>query len=227
MQQDVNAVRELCVKLDQARDSLTRQITVKTEDEAQLQNLLSEARNESESLRRQLTQQQDNVKSLENILSSNREKQFYEQRTHDETASELDRVRTALLKAERDRDAKEAEVKSLRKTAEKLREEVEHLRKQLTSEKYERERQSQELRRKGISPKGTEFSGGHQIQSILADRSTKTDLYSSLVNYPSSGNKGRQSPPHSPVRPSKSDLFSPVRNSTREYSSDGASGSLR
>ena len=36
------------------------------------------------------------------------------------------------------RDAKDAEVKSLRKTAEKLREEVEHLRKQLTSEKYER-----------------------------------------------------------------------------------------
>ena len=36
------------------------------------------------------------------------------------------------------RDAKDSEVKSLRKTAEKLREEVEHLRKQLTSEKYER-----------------------------------------------------------------------------------------
>ena len=36
MQQDVNAVRELCVKLDQARDSLTRQITAKTEDEAQV-----------------------------------------------------------------------------------------------------------------------------------------------------------------------------------------------
>ena len=36
------------------------------------------------------------------------------------------------------RDAKDAELKSLRKTAEKLREEVEHLRKQLTSEKYER-----------------------------------------------------------------------------------------
>ena len=36
------------------------------------------------------------------------------------------------------RDLKDAEVKSMRKTAEKLREEVEHLRKQLTSEKYER-----------------------------------------------------------------------------------------
>ena len=36
MQQDVNAVRELCVKLDQARDSLTRQITTKTEDETRV-----------------------------------------------------------------------------------------------------------------------------------------------------------------------------------------------
>lgn len=29
--------------------------------------------------------------------------QFYQQRTHDETISELDRIRTALMKAERDR----------------------------------------------------------------------------------------------------------------------------
>eukprot|EP00795_Rhopilema_esculentum_P000219 gene219-9856_t len=215
LQQDVNAVRELCVKLDQARDTLTRQLASKTDDESQLQQFVEEARNESENLRRQLVQQQDNVRSMENILSSNREKQFYEQQTHDETLSELDRIRTALLKAERDRDSKDVDVKSLRKTAEKLREEVEHLRKQLTSEKYERERQSQELRKIGVSPKGSTYTSDYPTQSILADRTAKTDYLSSILNYTTAGNKSKESAPPSPVRPAKGDLYSPTKTSVK------------
>ncbi|XP_065058745.1 centrosomal protein of 135 kDa-like [Rhopilema esculentum] len=227
LQQDVNAVRELCVKLDQARDTLTRQLASKTDDESQLQQFVEEARNESENLRRQLVQQQDNVRSMENILSSNREKQFYEQQTHDETLSELDRIRTALLKAERDRDSKDVDVKSLRKTAEKLREEVEHLRKQLTSEKYERERQSQELRKIGVSPKGSTYTSDYPTQSILADRTAKTDYLSSILNYTTAGNKSKESAPPSPVRPAKGDLYSPTKTSVKDYSSDGTPGKGR
>ena len=39
LQQDLAAVRDLCVKLDQARDSLTRQLATKSEDETQVEIL--------------------------------------------------------------------------------------------------------------------------------------------------------------------------------------------
>ncbi len=36
MQQDLTAVRDLCVKLDQARDSLTKQLAARSQDEDQV-----------------------------------------------------------------------------------------------------------------------------------------------------------------------------------------------
>eukprot|EP00794_Sanderia_malayensis_P007402 gene7402-8222_t len=227
LQQDLTAVRDLCVKLDHARESLTKQLAVRSEDESELQNVLSDARTETDTLRRQFLQERDNVKSLENIISSNREKQFYEQKTHEDTVSELERVQSSLSKAERERDMKDSEVKSLRKTADKVREELEHLRKQLTSEKYERERQAQELRRKAISPMTTTLASDLKSKSFHKDKSTNSDYLSSIRNYTSPTTNRSMSPPPSPVRPVTSDILSPIRGRIQDYSSDVTSDSGR
>ena len=58
-------------------------------------------------------------------------------------------------------------------------------------------------------------TGDYPTQSILADRTAKTDFLSSILNYTTAGNKSKESAPPSPVRPAKGDLYSPTKSSTK------------
>lgn len=220
--QDLFAVRELCVKLDQTREELTRKIAAKSTDNENMEQRLNETKAETEVYRKQVLQEKENIKSLENIISTSREKQFFEKRTHEEEMLDLEQLKRDLDQSDRIRKQIELENDNLRKQSIALQQDVTSLQKQLTTEKFERERLKQELRRKSHSPmpdlhktsKSTENM--HATETKIVTTATASNLRGSNSSYLSS--RKHLSPPTSPVRMGTSGAFSPLQVS---FSSDG------
>ncbi|CAB3987763.1 Hypothetical predicted protein, partial [Paramuricea clavata] len=137
---DLSAVRELCVKLDQMRDSLSRQVASKSMDKDELHQMFSDAQEEIDTLKSQVFHEKSNVKSLEGILSATRSREYLDKKSLEDTLDEVDQLRSRLSTSDKDKLLQRQELQTLRTTSERLSSEVSELRKQLISEKYEKER---------------------------------------------------------------------------------------
>uniref|UniRef100_A0A4W6CK52 Centrosomal protein 135 n=1 Tax=Lates calcarifer TaxID=8187 RepID=A0A4W6CK52_LATCA len=171
---DLASVRELCVKLDSGKELTARQLTSKSMDLERVTGELEDVRSEAELLKKQLT-----------LLSTNRQKEFQTHLTASERESELKVLRDRLMLADSKTAEHAREVSQLRGKVTQLQTEMDVLKRQLTTERFERERAIQEMRRQGLSfsslqsssPLSTS-SGHHHIspeRSILRSLDRSTD----------------------------------------------------
>uniref|UniRef100_A0A3B3BWX3 Centrosomal protein 135 n=1 Tax=Oryzias melastigma TaxID=30732 RepID=A0A3B3BWX3_ORYME len=146
---DLASVRELCVKLDSGKELAARQLTAKSMELERLTGELEDVRSEVDLLKRQLASERLSVRNLETLISSTRQKEFQSHLAASERESELkvlrDRLTTADNKAEHAR-----EVSQLRGKVSQLQTEMDVLKRQVTTERFE-ERAVQEMRRQGLS----------------------------------------------------------------------------
>ncbi|XP_052721801.1 centrosomal protein of 135 kDa-like isoform X1 [Crassostrea angulata] len=150
--EDLTAVRELCAKLEATKESIQRQLTSTSLDKEQLSSLIDDMKQETELLRQQLGSERSNSKNLEGLLQNNREKEFQSQLVQQEKSSEIQMLKDRLALNESKIQSQGREIASLRTRNVELEGDVERLRRNLTSEKFERERAVQELRRHNINP---------------------------------------------------------------------------
>uniref|UniRef100_A0A8C2ZSB9 Centrosomal protein 135 n=1 Tax=Cyclopterus lumpus TaxID=8103 RepID=A0A8C2ZSB9_CYCLU len=136
---DLASVRELCVKLDSGKELAVRQLTSRSMD-------LERVRSHRRTGGCRLT-----VRNLETLLSSNRNKEFQTHLTASERESELKVLRARLTLADSKTVEHAREVSLLRGKVSQLQTEMDVLKRQLTSERFERERAVQEMRRQGVS----------------------------------------------------------------------------
>ncbi|XP_038136646.1 centrosomal protein of 135 kDa isoform X1 [Cyprinodon tularosa] len=148
---DLASVRELCVKLDSGKDLVTRQLTSKSMDLERVSGELEDVRSEVEVLKKQLASERLTVRSLETLLSTNRQKEFQTHLTASERESELKVLRDRLTVADSKNVEHAREVSQLRGKVSQLQTEMDVLKRQLTAERFERERAVQEMRRQGLS----------------------------------------------------------------------------
>ncbi|KAM7012866.1 LOW QUALITY PROTEIN: centrosomal protein of 135 kDa [Tautogolabrus adspersus] len=148
---DLASVRELCVKLDSGKELTARQLTSRSMDLERLTGELEDVRSEAELLKKQLTSERLTVRNLETLLSSNRHKEFQTHLTASERESELKVLRDRLTLADSKTVEHSREVSQLRGKVSQLQTEMDVLKRQLTSERFERERAVQEMRRQGLS----------------------------------------------------------------------------
>ncbi|XP_053399484.1 centrosomal protein of 135 kDa-like isoform X2 [Mercenaria mercenaria] len=173
---DLTAVRELCSRLEGTKESLQRQLTALTIDKEQLQSQSEDIAQECELYRSQLTSERQSNKNLEGLLQNNREKEFQSQLQTQEHSAEIQMLKDRLSLNESKIQSQSREIASLRTRNVELEGDVERLRRQLTSEKFEsarsavtsqagrsvtifsfenygmQERAVQELRRHGLVP---------------------------------------------------------------------------
>uniref|UniRef100_A0A7N9AXI0 Centrosomal protein 135 n=1 Tax=Mastacembelus armatus TaxID=205130 RepID=A0A7N9AXI0_9TELE len=135
---DLASVRELCVKLDSGKELTVRQLTSKSMELERVRHILNWLE--------RLT-----VRNLETLLSTNRHKEFQTQMTASEKESELKVLRDRLTLADSKIAEHAREVSQLRGKVSQLQTEMDVLRRQLTTERFERERGVQEMRRHGLS----------------------------------------------------------------------------
>ncbi|KAG7263227.1 hypothetical protein CRUP_036233 [Coryphaenoides rupestris] len=146
---DLASVRELCVKLDSGKELTARHLTSKSMELERLSGELEDVRSEGELLKNQLAGERLTVRNLEALLSSNRQKEFQSHLSASEKESELKVLRDRLALA----DGKTTcQRRCLSSGAEsQLQTEHDGPQRHLTTERFERERAVQEMRRQGVS----------------------------------------------------------------------------
>ncbi|XP_073333060.1 centrosomal protein of 135 kDa [Pagrus major] len=148
---DLASVRELCVKLDSGKELTSRQLTSRRMDLERVTGELEDVQSEAELLKKQLASERLTVRNLETLLSTNRQKEFQTHLTASERQSELKVLRDRLTLADSKTAEHFREASQLRGKVSQLQTEMDVLKRQLTTERFERERAVQEMRRQGMS----------------------------------------------------------------------------
>ncbi|CAL1592976.1 unnamed protein product [Knipowitschia caucasica] len=162
---DLASVRELCVKLDSGKELTTRHLTNKSMDLERVTGELEDVRSETELLKKQLASERLTVRNLETLLSTNRQKEFQTHLTASEKESELKILRDRLTLADSKNAEHSREVSQLRSKVSQLQTEMDVLKRQLTSERFERERAVQEMRKQGLSFSSLRSPSPHNVTS--------------------------------------------------------------
>ncbi|XP_074069866.1 testis-specific gene 10 protein isoform X2 [Macrotis lagotis] len=144
---DLSSTRELCIKLDSSKELLNRQLVVKEQEIDMVENELESARNEIELLRNQMAKDRISMQNLEALLVSNREKEYQTQVALQEKESEIQLLKEHLCLAENKMVIQSRDVAQFRNVVTQLEADLDITKRQLGTERFERERAVQELRR--------------------------------------------------------------------------------
>ncbi|KAI4882073.1 hypothetical protein NFI96_028332 [Prochilodus magdalenae] len=140
---DLEKTQELCIKLDTDKAAVCMF--------KKLQQDLEKCRSELELLRKQLVSERASARSLEAMLISTREKELQRQLSSQEKLAEIQLLRDKLAVADSKASTQNREMAQLRTRSAQLEADLEATRRQLSTERFERERAAQELRRLGLS----------------------------------------------------------------------------
>ncbi|XP_067889451.1 testis-specific gene 10 protein-like isoform X7 [Heterodontus francisci] len=154
---DLTSTQELCLKLDSNKEMMMRQVANKNKEMEQVLSELESARSEIELLRNQLSSERTSIKNLESLLASNREKKFQSQMVTQEKETEIQLFKDKLSLADSKLASQSREISQLRSKAAMLETELDMAKRQLGTERFERQVECavQELRRHGPSYRTT------------------------------------------------------------------------
>ncbi|XP_076794794.1 centrosomal protein of 135 kDa isoform X3 [Arvicanthis niloticus] len=154
---DVSSLRELCIKLDSGKDIMTQQLSSKSLELERAAAELENVKSESELLKKQLVSERQTIKNLESLLATNRDKEFQSHLTSHEKDTEIQLLKEKLNLSESKlsihlflRTTQSRETSMLRTKVAQLQTDYDNLKRQMSHEKYERERAIQEMRRLGL-----------------------------------------------------------------------------
>ncbi|XP_065593082.1 centrosomal protein of 135 kDa isoform X1 [Cyrtonyx montezumae] len=148
---DLTSMRELCVKLEASKDLLSRQLAAKSMDYERVLGELEDIKSEAELLKKQLSSERLTIQNLETLLATSRDKEFQNHLTSHEKDSEIQLLKDKLTLAEGKLSSQNRELSILRSKVVQLQTDHDVLKRQLTTERFERERAIQEMRRHGLS----------------------------------------------------------------------------
>ncbi|XP_053832215.1 centrosomal protein of 135 kDa isoform X2 [Vidua macroura] len=148
---DLTSVRELCVKLEASKELLARQLTSKSMDYERVLGELEDTKSEGELLKKQLSSERLTVQNLETLLATSRDKEFQNQLMSQDKDTEIQLLKDKLTLAESKLSSNNREVSMLRSKLAEMQTDTDILKRKLTTERFERERAIQEMRRHGLS----------------------------------------------------------------------------
>ncbi|XP_064440590.1 centrosomal protein of 135 kDa isoform X3 [Mirounga angustirostris] len=147
---DLSSLRELCIKLDSGKDIMTQQLNSKSLELERVMAELENAKSEAELLKKQLSSERHTIKNLESLLATNRDKEFHSHLTSHEKDTEIQLLKEKLTLSESKLTSQGRENTMLRAKVTQLQTDHDALKRQISTERYERERAIQEMRRHGL-----------------------------------------------------------------------------
>ncbi|XP_038282802.1 centrosomal protein of 135 kDa isoform X1 [Canis lupus familiaris] len=147
---DLSSLRELCIKLDSGKDIMTQQLNSKNLEFERVMAELENVKSEAELLKKQLSSERLTIKNLESLLATNRDKEFHSHLTSHEKDTEIQLLKEKLTLSESKLTSQGRENTMLRAKVAQLQTDHDVLKRQISTERYERERAIQEMRRHGL-----------------------------------------------------------------------------
>ncbi|XP_008991570.1 centrosomal protein of 135 kDa isoform X2 [Callithrix jacchus] len=147
---DLSSLRELCIKLDSGKDIMTQQLNSKNLEFERVMVELENVKSESDLLKKQLSNERHTVKNLESLLATNRDKEFHSHLTSHEKDTEIQLLKEKLTLSESKLTSQSRENTMLRAKVAQLQTDYDAQKRQISTERYERERAIQEMRRHGL-----------------------------------------------------------------------------
>ncbi|XP_072920724.1 centrosomal protein of 135 kDa isoform X3 [Hemitrygon akajei] len=148
---DLSAIRDLCAQLDSNKDTLSRQLTSKNMEHERAVSELEDVKAENELIKKQLSSERVTIKNLETLLTSTREKELQCHLIMHEKESEIQLLADKLSLAESKVSSQNHDLVQHRTKSSQLQTELDLMKRQLTTERFERERAIQEMRHHGLS----------------------------------------------------------------------------
>ncbi|XP_004706391.1 centrosomal protein of 135 kDa [Echinops telfairi] len=147
---DLASLRELCIKLDSGKDIMTQQLNSKNLEFERLVVELENAKSEADLFKKQLTSERHTIKNLESLLATNRDKEFHSHLCSHEKDTEIQLLKEKLTLSESKLNCQSRENSMLRTKLAQLHMDYDSIKRQISTERYERERAIQEMRRHGL-----------------------------------------------------------------------------
>ncbi|XP_023614070.1 centrosomal protein of 135 kDa isoform X5 [Myotis lucifugus] len=147
---DLSSLRELCIKLDSGKDIMTQQLNAKNLEYERVVMELENVKSESDLLKTQLSSERHTIKNLESLLATNRDKEFHSHLTSQEKETEIQLLKEKLTLSESKLTSQSRENTMLRAKVAQLQTDHDAMKRQISTERYERERAIQEMRRHGL-----------------------------------------------------------------------------
>ncbi|XP_069868330.1 centrosomal protein of 135 kDa [Dipodomys merriami] len=147
---DLSSLRELCIKLDSGKDVMTQQLNTKNLELERTVVELENVKSESELLKKQLSSERLTIKNLESLLATNRDKEFHSHLSVHEKDTEIQLLKEKLTLSESKLTSQLRENTMLRAKMAQLQTDYDALKRQISNERFERERAIQEMRRHGL-----------------------------------------------------------------------------
>ncbi|KAI4585630.1 hypothetical protein MJG53_005864 [Ovis ammon polii x Ovis aries] len=144
---DLSSLRELCIKLDSGKDIMTQQLNSKNLEFERVTMELENIKSESELLKKQLLSERHTIKNLESLLATNRDKEFHSHLTSHEKDTEIQLLKEKLTLSESKLNSQSRENTMLRAKMAQLQTDLDVLKRQISTERYERMLAFRELER--------------------------------------------------------------------------------
>ncbi|XP_036150015.1 centrosomal protein of 135 kDa isoform X2 [Monomorium pharaonis] len=144
---DLMAVRDLCVKLDQQKDTLVEQLGDKDTAKVHYEAQLSRLKTEQSIIQEQITRDRVTVERLETLLDQARQESINAQATNQELQNEISRLKQKVSELQSKLSSESAELRQYQNQAAEYSKQISELRRQVTNERFDRARKEEESRR--------------------------------------------------------------------------------
>ncbi|XP_011297074.1 centrosomal protein of 135 kDa isoform X2 [Fopius arisanus] len=162
---DLNAVRDLCVKLDQQKESLMKEMADRNAMKTQYEAQISRLRAEQNIVQEQMNRDHLTVDRMEALLDQARQESLDCQTHNQELQNEMARLKQRVCELQNKLSAESAELRRYQNQAAEYSKQISELRTEVTNERFNRARKEEEHRRhfdEGKSPPGVQPVRFHQ-----------------------------------------------------------------
>ncbi|XP_063979258.1 centrosomal protein of 135 kDa isoform X2 [Diachasmimorpha longicaudata] len=144
---DLNAVRDLCVKLDQKKESLVKELGDKDAIKSQYESQIARLRAEQNIVQEQMNRDHVTVDRMQDMLDQARQESIDCQAHNQELQNEMTRMKQRVSELQNKLSAESAELRRHQNQAAEYSKQISELRRQVTNERFDRARKEEEHRR--------------------------------------------------------------------------------